>query len=138
MQKFSKNTFWNCHIIWSSKICITPLSYLFFCKPLQGHCVCVFSGHCLVTFFKHICFIIFLTWPIDDTTKASLDFNYALFIFVSTLIIIWLGAKPETCHRKYLFLNYCIEGSNKKVFKNDKYNHFRLSLKKSHVIYHTT
>ena len=39
MQKFSKNTFWNCHIIRSSKICITPLSYLFFCKPVQGHCV---------------------------------------------------------------------------------------------------
>ena len=30
MQKFSKNTFWNCHITWYSKICITPLSYLLF------------------------------------------------------------------------------------------------------------
>ena len=30
MQKFSKNNFWNCYIICSSKICITPLSYLFF------------------------------------------------------------------------------------------------------------
>ena len=28
--KILKNTFWNCHFIWSSKICITPLSYLFF------------------------------------------------------------------------------------------------------------
>ena len=30
MQKFSKNTFWNCHIISSSKIYIIPLSYLVF------------------------------------------------------------------------------------------------------------
>ena len=42
IEKFSKNTFWNCHIIWSSKICITPLSYLFFCKPAQGQC----AQHC--------------------------------------------------------------------------------------------
>ena len=31
-----ENTFWNCHIIWSSKIYITPLSYLFFRKPFRA------------------------------------------------------------------------------------------------------
>ena len=61
-----KLVFKNMHHLWA---------IYFFVNPFMDT-VCVFSGHCLVTFFKHICFMIFLTWPIDDTTKASLDFNY--------------------------------------------------------------
>ena len=31
--RFLKNTFWNCHISCSSKICVTPLIHFLFCIP---------------------------------------------------------------------------------------------------------
>ena len=38
MVGFWDTPFWNCHSVWSLKICIPPLRYLFFWKPTQGHC----------------------------------------------------------------------------------------------------
>ena len=64
IKKFSKSTFWNCHIIWSSKICITSLSYLIFCKPIQGHC-----GR-LNCFYKAPKLLIILLWILLASLKC--------------------------------------------------------------------
>ena len=47
-------TFWNCHIIWSAKICITPPSYLFFKKFVQRH-YAINPSFCIILLisFKH-------------------------------------------------------------------------------------
>ena len=115
-----KNTFWNCHIIWSSKICITPLSYLFFPKPTQEHCVChwlhLFVFKCMklyahyssctsVHLFVSVCH--WLNILVPKCMEMYPHYSSCSWLHLIVTICHWLHLIVFKCMKMYQYYSSC-------------------------------
>ena len=104
--RFSKNNFCNCHIICSSKICITPLIHFYFVFPLMVAVPSSFlTDHWIVAFFIDYIVVIGvidifenfrLVLPNQSSVTPHKDIYFAF------IVLLVFGSSPNVCFQIWL------------------------------------